>query len=95
MEFLRKLFGRPSPTSAQLAKDRLKVVLTYDRVKVTPHLMETLKTDIIGAISKHLEIDESGMEITITKGPRYDRLVADIPVKRSRQAAGSKMQEAR
>jgi cell division topological specificity factor len=84
MEFLRKLLGRPQPTSAQQAKDRLKMVLVYDRVKVTPHLMETLKSEIIGAISKHLEIDEAGMEITLTRGDRYDKLVANIPVKRSR-----------
>jgi cell division topological specificity factor len=95
MEFLRRLFGRPRPTSAQLAKERLQMVLTYDRVKFTPKLMDTLRGEIIGAISKHLEIDEAGIEITITKGPRYDKLVANIPVKRSRQVAGSKMQDAR
>jgi len=87
MEFLRKLFGRPRPTSAQMAKERLQMVLTYDRVKFTPQLMDMLRGEIIGAISKHLEIDEAGIEITITKGPRYDKLMANIPVKRSRQVA--------
>jgi septum formation topological specificity factor MinE len=57
--------------------------------------MDTLRGEIIGAISKHLEIDEAGIEITITKGPRYDKLMANIPVKRSKQVAGSKQQEAR
>ena len=90
MEFLRNLFGRQKRTSAQMAKERLQMVLTYDRVKFTPQLLDTLKTDIIGAISKHLEIDEAGIEITMTKGARYDRLVANIPVKRSKQVASSR-----
>jgi cell division topological specificity factor len=70
--------------SSQLAKDRLKLVLVYDRVKITPQLMETLKGELIEAISRHVEIDQGGVNVTITRGNRQDRLVADIPLKRAR-----------
>ncbi len=84
MDFLRSLLGTPKPKSSQVAKDRLKLVLVYDRVKLTPQLMETLKGEIIGAISRHLEVDQAGMSVTITHGDRHDRLVADIPIRRAR-----------
>ncbi len=86
MNFLRSLLGSPRPKSAQMAKDRLKLVLVYDRVKITPRLMETLKGDLIAAISRHLEIDQAGMSVTITHGDKHDRLVADIPIRRARGA---------
>lgn len=84
MNFLRSLMGGRQQGSSQLAKDRLKLVLVYDRVKITPQLMETLKGELIEAISRHVEIDQGGVNVTITRGNRQDRLVADIPLKRAR-----------
>ncbi len=84
MNILRSLIGGRQQSSSQLAKDRLKLVLVYDRVKITPQLMETLKGELIEAISRHVEIDQGGVNVTITRGDRQDRLVADIPLKRAR-----------
>ena len=84
MNLLRSLIGGRQQGSSQLAKDRLKLVLVYDRVKITPELMETLKCELIEAISRHVEIDRSGVNVTITRGDRQERLVADIPLKRGR-----------
>jgi cell division topological specificity factor len=84
MDRLRSLFGTRQPTSSQLAKDRLKLVLVYDRVKITPQMMETLKGELINTISRHLDVDQDGVSVTITRGDRTDRLVADIPIRRAR-----------
>lgn len=85
MNFFRSLVGsRPTATSSQVAKDRLKLVLVYDRVKVTPQLMDVLKGDLIAAISRHLDVDQDGVSVTITRGDRHDRLVADIPIRRAK-----------
>jgi len=87
MDFLRSLVGtRLKATSSQVAKDRLKLVLVYDRVKVTPQLMDVLKGELIAAISRHLDVDQAGVSVTITRGGRHDRLVADIPIRRARGA---------
>jgi cell division topological specificity factor len=84
MNFFRSLVGARSQKSSQLAKDRLKLVLVYDRVKITPQLMDTLKGELIDTISRHLDIDQNGVSVTITRGDRQDRLVADIPIRRPR-----------
>jgi len=66
--------------SREIAKERLQLVLVHDRVKVSPELLQTLKTEIIGVISQHIEIDQEGMEIKLTSGRDYQKLVADIPI---------------
>lgn len=84
MNIFRSLFGGSTQKSSQLAKNRLKLVLVYDRVKITPQLMDTLKGELIDTISRHLDIDQEGVSVTITRGDHTDRLVADIPIKRPR-----------
>jgi len=85
MGFMQRLFQRPvKPTPSQVAKERLQLVLVYDRVKATPELMEALKSDIIAAVSRPLEIDREKLTVTLTRDQRFDRLVAEIPIRRSR-----------
>jgi cell division topological specificity factor len=77
MQLLRKLIGQKQPSSRAVAKERLKLVLVHDRVRMSPQMLQTLKDDLIAVISKHLDIDQSGVRITIGEG---NRLVADIPI---------------
>jgi cell division topological specificity factor len=77
MELLRKLIGQKQPSSRAVAKERLKLVLVHDRVKMSPQMLQTLKDELIAVISKHLDIDQSGVRISIGEG---NRLVADIPI---------------
>ncbi len=80
MDWLSKLFGRPT-TSAEIAKNRLKLVLSYDRTNLTPELLNTLQDEIVSAISRHLEIDRAGMTVSTQRGDQGDHLVADIPIR--------------
>ncbi len=80
MDWLSRVFGR-SPTSAEIAKNRLKVVLSYDRTNLTPEMLTTLQEDIVKAISRHLDIDREGMTFSTQRGERGDHLVADIPIR--------------
>jgi cell division topological specificity factor len=86
MGIWNRLFGRSEPTSRQIAKERLQLVLVHDRVKISPELMETLKSEIIGVISKHVAIDQENMEIKLSQGKGYQKLHADIPIKDSRHS---------
>ena len=89
MNLLQKLVGRKQPSSRDLAKERLKLVLVHDRIKLSPQMLQTLKNDLIAVISKHLEVDQTGVEISIGEG---NRLVADIPIlsRETRRARGDK-----
>ena len=80
MRILDRLFGQRRPSSRDIAKERLQLVLAYDRIKVSPELLDVLKNELITVISKHVEIDHEGVEVTFSQGKRRNRLIADIPL---------------
>ncbi|HEX2916626.1 MAG TPA: cell division topological specificity factor MinE [Chloroflexia bacterium] len=90
MSLLDSLFNRSAKSkssqnnnSSSVAKERLQLALVSDRVKISPELMETIKEEIIAVISKHFDIDQSAMEVTL--GDRNNHLIANIPVRRTRE----------
>ncbi len=80
MEWLRRIFGG-SVSSAEIAKNRLKVVLSYDRTNITPEMLNLLQDEIVNVISQHLDIDRMGMTVSTQRGDNGDHLVADIPIR--------------
>lgn len=95
MNILDRLFRRRrAPSPKEIAKERLRVVLEYDRARISAGLLQTLKGEIIGAISQHIEIDRGGVEMKVTQRDGRSRLVADIPIlsthpSKKRQSAAS------
>lgn len=82
MNFFRNLFAK-EPSSAQLAKQRLQVVLVQDHLAMPPGTMEAIKAEIMEVISRHLEIDPEGVEVAVERRGSGDELVANIPVRRN------------
>ena len=81
MNILDRLFGRRrAPSPKEIAKERLRLVLECDRARISAGLLQTLKGEIIGAISQHIEIDRAGVEVKVTQRDGRSRLVADIPI---------------
>jgi cell division topological specificity factor len=85
MNVLNRLLGRAEPTSREIAKDRLRLVLVQDRVNLSPEKMNELKDELIKVISKYVEIDREGIEISLTQSARQSSLTAMIPVLGARQ----------
>ena len=75
------------PSSKDVAKDRLKLLLVSDRANCSPEIMEAIKNDIINVISKYMDIDASGLDIQITQtesetnNGTVPALYANIPIK--------------
>lgn len=80
MGFLERLFGRREPSSSMVAKERLRLVLTQDRAGISPALLDTLKDEIISVISRHVDIDVDGVQVTVSQSGQESSLVADIPL---------------
>ena len=93
MDFL-KIFSRNSGPSKNVAKERLKLVLVHDRTNCSPHFLDMVKGDIIKVISDYAEIDESGLDIKLTKTKRDEddtmvpALIANIPIKKMKDRKG-------
>ena len=67
--------------SATSAKERLQLVLVHDRTDLTAEQLESLKDDLLKAISKYIEIDRDAVNIGLERDGRSQRLVADIPLR--------------
>lgn len=78
--FVDRLFRRET-SSANQAKERLKLVLVHDRTDLSPGFLDQLKDDLIQTISQHIEIDPASVRIEMAQEGRQQRLIADIPLK--------------
>ena len=87
LDFLARLLGRESPGSKNVAKERLRLVLVHDRADVSPQLLQLLKNDMVEVISKYMEIDEKGLDVSLERDDNRVALVASIPVKRMKRVA--------
>jgi cell division topological specificity factor len=77
--FLQKILSR-EPSSADQAKDRLRLVLINDRTDLSASGMEALKDDLLEVLSRYIKIDPDSVKINITQDGRQQRLIADIPI---------------
>jgi cell division topological specificity factor len=83
---LSRIFGK-SKTSKDVAKERLKLVLIHDRANVSPQFLEMVKSEIIKVITNYMDIDESALDIQLTRTKSEDgdgfvpALIANIPIK--------------
>lgn len=87
-DFLK--FLNKQPSSKDVAKERLRLVLIHDRNgNIDPKILENLKNEIMEVINKYLEVDEEALEIELTKDAEGNNLshalVANIPIKRVKQ----------
>lgn len=77
--------------SKDRAVERLRLVLIHDRAKVAPQLMQSLKVDLIETISKYMEIDEEGLEVSFDSNESSTALIASIPIKRMKRFTDPEM----
>src|SRR5258708_3071241 len=76
--------GRKKLSSGEMAKERLKVVLVHDRIKINPQLLDLIRADLLAAISRRLEVDEQNVEISLAREDHWDKLHANVPIKRQK-----------
>jgi cell division topological specificity factor len=74
------------PSSSAVAKQRLKVVLVHDQMRMSPGMLAAIRDDLASVLSRRLDIDPSGIDVTITPGQGTDELIARIPFRRAARA---------
>lgn len=84
--WLERLTGKKN-TSADEAKERLKLVLVHDRSDITPGQLEIMKNELLEVIARHIDIDPATVRIEMAQEGREQRLIADIPITQSSLAS--------
>ncbi|MBR0752394.1 cell division topological specificity factor MinE [Bradyrhizobium jicamae] len=90
---LMRLFGGRT-ASAPVARERLQILLAHERGRNgASDLLETLRAEILGVVSKHIDLDPDKIVIRMERGKFVSMLEVDIEVpnsvQRSKLAAAS------
>jgi len=67
--------------SKKKAKERLQLVLAYDRAKLAPGKMEALKQDLLDVLSRYFPAEEEQVEIDFEQRGERVVLIANIPIR--------------
>lgn len=76
------LFKRKSSSSA--AKERLMMVLAYERKGLPPNFAELLQKDMVEVFSKYHQFDAQNIEVEIKSESNQDELWISIPFSKTR-----------
>lgn len=74
------MFGLFRRKSKDHLKERLKLVLSYDRAKLTPGKVEELKRELLAVIKKYFPADEQDYDVRVEQQGDRMILVANLPV---------------
>jgi len=65
MAFFRSLF-QPKRSSAQVAKERLKIVLAHERASSrAPDFLPNLQKELLAVVGRYVEISDDGIRVTL------------------------------
>jgi cell division topological specificity factor len=73
-------YFRPSkPKTAQVAKERLQILIAHERLdRNGPDFLPQLRRDIMDVIRKYVQVDEEQVNVQFEKGADYDVLELNI-----------------
>jgi len=82
VKLLNRLFGRKSK---DVAKQRLMLILSYERQGLPPNMIGKLKEDLISLFSKYPQFDVGDIDVLLKKSEENNReeLWISIPLKNS------------
>ncbi len=72
-------FKNKKPPTAQLAKERLQILISHERLNRSgPDFLPQLRRDIMQVICKYVEVDEEQVNVQFEKGIDCDILELNI-----------------
>ena len=71
---------RKQPKSKTVAKNRLKLILIQDRTLVEPDILENIRDELIGVLSKYFEFEQAGVDMELHRENESMAFVANVPV---------------
>lgn len=88
MRFFRSLF-QPRPTSASIAKERLKIVLAHERASNrAPDFLPTLQKELLSVVGRYVEISEDMIRVTLGNSGDTSLLEINIEIEGAKPKSG-------
>jgi cell division topological specificity factor len=78
-------------SSAPVARERLQILLEYERSAVNPKdLIAVLREQILVLVARHVAIDPEKVQVTVECGAAVSTLAVDIEIPNAGLAAGQR-----
>lgn len=84
------LFGLFRRGSAPIARERLQVLLSHERVaRDRPDLLSILREEILAVIGRHVSFEPDRVQIKMDRGKSVSTLAVDIEIPNRDQVLGA------
>lgn len=79
---MKRLFGFLRPiSSAPVARERLQILLEYERRLVSQSsLITVLREEILAVVSRHVTVDPERVHVSVDRGDGFSTLAVDIQI---------------
>jgi cell division topological specificity factor len=78
---LLNYFFQPRPTSAAIAKERLKIVLSHERAsRSAPDFLPKLQRELIDVVGRYVEIRDDMIRVSLGKSGETSLLEINIEI---------------
>ncbi|MDG6773061.1 cell division topological specificity factor MinE [Thiomicrorhabdus sp. ZW0627] len=79
MALLDYLIGQRKKKSANVAKDRLQILLAHERSeRNTPDYLPKMREEILAVISKYVDIDQDKLQISVDEADGFEVLELNL-----------------
>jgi cell division topological specificity factor len=87
-----RLFGFFRPvSSAPVARERLQILLEYERRLVSQSsLVTVLREEILAVVSRHVTVDPERVHVSIDRGNGFSTLAVDIQIPQGERRDGGR-----
>lgn len=85
---MRQRFYFHKSNSGEIARSRLKLLLVSDKVHCSPGFLELIRDDLVGVLSRYMEVDSGQVDIRLTRvesaatKEMLPALCASIPIRK-------------
>jgi cell division topological specificity factor len=88
-----RLFGFLRPiSSAPVARERLQILLEYERRLVSQSsLVTVLREEILAVVSRHVTVDPERVHVSIDRGNGFSTLAVDIQIPQGERREGGRL----
>jgi cell division topological specificity factor len=74
--------------SAPVARERLEILLSYDRAgRAKPDLLMTLRTEILAVIARHVVVDQDHVQVRMDRGAAVSILGVEVEIPNAQRQA--------
>jgi cell division topological specificity factor len=94
---MRRFFGFLRPiSSAPVARERLQILLEYERRMVSQSsLVTVLREEILAVVSRYVNVDPDRVHVSVDRGEGFSTLAVDIQIPQGERREGARPAAAR